>query len=167
MAIEQYKNTTVHIAPTAKVFDSAVIGGDVTIEDNVNIWFNVSIRGDMAPVRIGENTNIQDNAVIHTNNDLPTSIGKNVTVGHGAIIHACTVEDECLIGMGSILLDGCVIGKGALIGAGALVPPGKTVPPYSLVIGNPMRIVRTLTDQEIEANRKNKQFYIQLMDNYE
>ena len=125
------------------------------------------MRGDMAPIFVGENTNIQDNAVVHTNHNLPTHIGKNVTVGHGAIIHACTVHDDCLIGMGSILLDGCVIGKGSLIGAGALIPPGKTIPEYVLVVGNPMRIVRPLTSQEIEAMAKNKEYYIELMNAYE
>ncbi|QMS84203.1 gamma carbonic anhydrase family protein [Candidatus Xianfuyuplasma coldseepsis] len=166
MSFEQYKHSSPTIASTAKIFDSAVIAGDVTIKDYVNIWFNVSIRGDMAPVTIGENTNIQDNAVVHTNTNLPTVIGRNVTVGHGAIIHACTVEDNCLIGMGSILLDGCIIGTDTLIGAGALIPPGKHIPSGVLVVGNPMRIVRDLTIQEKEAMKANKDAYITLMKNY-
>lgn len=166
MSFEQYKHSSPIIAATAKIFDSAVIAGDVTIKDHVNIWFNASIRGDMAPITIGENTNIQDNAVVHTNTDLPTMIGRNVTVGHGAIIHACTVEDNCLIGMGSILLDGCVIGRDTLIGAGALIPPGKHIPNGVLVVGNPMRIVRELTAKEKDAMNANKDAYITLMKSY-
>jgi len=166
MDFEQYKDTTPQIAQTARIFKNAVLSGNIIVSDHVNIWFNASLRGDMAPIFIGENTNIQDNAVVHTNLDMPTHIGKNVTVGHGAIIHACTVNDDCLIGMGSILLDGCVIGKGTLIGAGSLIPPGKEIPENVLVVGNPMRIVRTLTLQEKEAMAKNKDYYIQLMNDY-
>ncbi|AIO18911.1 2,3,4,5-tetrahydropyridine-2,6-dicarboxylate N-acetyltransferase [Candidatus Izimaplasma bacterium HR1] len=154
------------VDPTAKIFQNAVLSGDITVGKNVNIWFNASLRGDMAPIFIGENTNIQDNAVVHTNLNLPTHIGKNVTVGHGAIIHACTVEDDCLIGMGSIILDGAVIRKGALIGAGAVIPPNKEIPANSLVVGNPMRIIRVLTETELEANKSNKDFYLKLMSEY-
>lgn len=167
MSFEHYKYSTPTIASTAKIFESAVLSGDITVSENVNIWFNASLRGDMAPIFIGENTNIQDNAVVHTNLNLPTHIGKNVTVGHGAIIHACTVKDNCLIGMGSILLDGCVIGEGSLIGAGALIPPGKIIPQNVLVVGNPMKIVRELTPSEQQAMAKNKEYYIELMRNYE
>lgn len=154
------------VSPSAKIFANAVLSGDITVSDNVNIWFNASLRGDMAPIFIGKNTNIQDNAVVHTNTGLPTYIGENVTVGHGAIIHAATVSDDCLIGMGSIILDGATIGKGALIGAGAVIPPRKVIPEYSLVVGNPMKIVRVLTDKEIEANKKNKNYYLKLMTEY-
>ena len=166
MSFEHYKNMKPTIHETAKIFDSAVLSGDITVSANVNIWFNASLRGDMAPIFIGENTNIQDNAVVHTNTGLPTHIGKNVTVGHGAIIHACTVHDNCLIGMGSILLDGCVIGEGTLIGAGALIPPNKKVPSNVLVVGNPMKIVRELTQEERHAMDQNKAYYIQLMHDY-
>jgi carbonic anhydrase/acetyltransferase-like protein (isoleucine patch superfamily) len=166
MAYETFKDTQPTISKKAKIFDSAVLSGDITISDDVNIWFNASLRGDMAPIFIGEGTNIQDNAVVHTNTGLPTHIGANVTVGHGAIIHACTVHDNCLVGMGSILLDGCEIGKGTLIGAGALVPPGKKVPPGVLVVGNPMRIVRELSTDEQQAMVQNKDYYIELMKQY-
>jgi len=140
--------------------------GDVTIEKNVNLWFNSTVRGDMAPVVIKEGTNIQDNAVVHTNTDLPTYIGKLVTVGHSAIIHACTVGDYALIGMGSIILDGAVVGESALVAAGTVVPPGKKVPPKTLVMGNPMRIVRELTENEIIANIENSEKYIKLSKEY-
>ena len=166
MTIEQYKNMTPRIDPSATVFDSAALAGDITVGKFSSIWFNASLRGDMAPITIGDRTNIQDNAVVHTNIGMPTHIGSNVTVGHSAIIHACTVEDDALIGMGSILLDGCVVEQGALVAAGTVVPPGKRVPARTLVLGNPMRIIRELTDEELAANRLNAQHYIDLMNDY-
>ncbi len=166
MFLEEHNGHIPVISDKAKVFHNACISGEVIIKDYVNIWYNVSIRGDMDKIVIGENTNIQDNAVIHTNTNLPTHIGKNVTVGHNAIIHACTVEDDCLIGMGSILLDGCIIKKGALVGAGCVVPPGKIVPEYTLVVGNPMKVIRELNQTEIEAMKINKDYYLKLMSEY-
>ncbi|MDT8336208.1 MAG: gamma carbonic anhydrase family protein [Candidatus Izemoplasmatales bacterium] len=144
----------------------AEIIGEVIIEKDVNMWFNATIRGDMAKVTIKEGTNIQDNVVVHTNTDAPTYIGKMVTVGHSAIIHAATVGNYCLIGMGSIILDKAVIGDYALVAAGTLVPPGKVVPPRTLVMGNPMRIIRELTEEEIEANIENSRKYIKLAREY-
>lgn len=144
----------------------ADIIGEVIIEKDVNMWFNATIRGDMAKVTIKEGTNIQDNAVVHTNTDAPTYIGKMVTVGHSAIIHAATVGDYCLIGMGSIILDKAIVGDYALVAAGTLVPPGKVVPPRTLVMGNPMRIVRELSEAEIEANIENSRKYIKLAREY-
>ena len=167
MTIIEHNNKIPFISPKAKIFKNAVLSGDITVSDNVNIWFNASLRGDMAPIFTGENTNIQDNAVVHTNLDQPTHIGKNVTVGHGAIIHACTVHDNCLIGMGSIILDGAVIGQGTLIGAGAVIPPNKIIPENVLVVGNPMKIVRDLKPHELEANQKNKDYYLKLMTEYD
>jgi len=152
--------------------DSSVINlggqiiGDVTIEKDCNVWFHATIRGDMAPVYIKEGTNIQDNAVVHTNTLAPTNIGKFVTVGHSAIIHACTVGDYALIGMGSVLLDHSVVGDYAMVAAGTVVPPGKVVPPRTLVMGNPMRIVRELSEKEIQANFENSINYIALSKKY-
>ena len=166
MFLEGHNGNFPDISDKAKIFKNACISGDVIIKDYVSVWYNVSIRGDMDKVTIGENTNIQDNAVIHTNTNLPTHIGKNVTIGHNAIIHACTVEDDCLIGMGSILLDGCIIKKGALVGAGCVVPPGKTVPENTLVLGNPMKIIRELKTHEIEGMKSNKDYYLKLMSEY-
>lgn len=166
MYIEKHQGSEPKIHPTATLFKNVVISGDITISKNVNIWFNASLRADMASIFIGENTNIQDNVVVHTNTNLPTYIGKNVTVGHGAIIHAATVEDNCLIGMGSIILDGAVIKQGALVGAGAVIPPNKVIPENTLVVGNPMRIIRELTEKELEANRKNVEFYLKLTSEY-
>lgn len=167
MFIQEHKGITPTIDKDAKIFQNTCISGDVTIHAGVSVWYNVSIRGDMAEIEIGENTNVQDNAVIHTNTNLPTYIGKNNTIGHNAIIHACTIGDNCLIGMGSILLDGCIIEDGALVGAGTLVPPGKVVPKNHLVMGNPMRFIRELKPSEIESMKQNKDYYITLMNEYE
>ncbi len=153
---------TPKIDPDAIVFPSAVVTGDATLAKGVSVWHNATVRGDMASVSIGEDTNVQDNAVIHVNHDRPTVIGKRVTIGHGAIIHGAVVEDDALIGMGSILLDGSVVESGAMVGAGTLVPPGKTVPAGMLAIGNPMRLVRPLTDAERLDNRKNVDRYLAL-----
>jgi len=150
----------------ATLFHGAKIVGDVTLKAYVNVWFNATIRGDMASVEIGERTNIQDNVVIHTNTDLPTVIGEDVTVGHSAMIHAATVKNHALIGMGSIILDGAIIGEYAMVGAGCLVPPGKIVPDRTLVVGNPMRIVRELTPKEIESNHQNVLHYLQMTNAY-
>lgn len=163
----KHKEYQIVLDETVKIFPGAIVIGDVTLKKNVNIWFNAVLRGDMAPIFVGENTNIQDNAVVHTNTDLPTHIGANVTVGHNAIIHAATVGDNCLIGMGSILLDGCVIEEGAMVAAGTVVPPRKIVPARHLAIGNPMKIVRELTEDEIQGNLKNTMHYVGLMGEYE
>lgn len=163
----RYKDTLPNISTSAKIMEQATVIGDVDIADLANVWFHATVRGDMAPIKIGEGTNIQDNAVIHTDTSLPTFIGKYVTVGHSAIVHAATVEDDALIGMGSIILNGAVIGEGAMVAAGTLVPPGKKVPPKMLAMGSPMRLIRPLTEKEIEANRQNALKYIQLAKEYD
>ena len=144
-----------YIAPSADII------GEVFCGANTTIWFNTTIRGDMAPIYIGEGTNIQDNSVIHVNLDMPTHIGSFVTVGHSAIIHACTIGNNSLIGMGSIILDEAVIGDECLVAAGALVPPRKKFPPRSLIVGSPARALRTLSDEDLEGIRKNTLGYIE------
>lgn len=151
--------------PTVRNIGGKIIGNSHLAKD-CNVWFHATIRGDMAPIYIGEGTNIQDNAVVHTDSNLPTSIGKYVTVGHSAIIHACTIGDYALIGMGAVILNQAEIGEYAMVGAGCLVPPGKKVPPKTLVVGNPMRIVRTLSEKEIQANIDNARHYIVLASQY-
>ena len=153
------------IHDSAKVLGAKVIG-DVTIGKDANLWFNATVRGDMAPITIGEGTNIQDNAVVHTDHLQPTNIGKMITVGHSAIIHACTIKDYALIGMGSIILNNAVIGEYSLVAAGTVVPPGKVVPPRTLVMGNPMKIIRELSDEEVEKNVNNALHYIKLSKDY-
>jgi carbonic anhydrase/acetyltransferase-like protein (isoleucine patch superfamily) len=141
------------IAPTATVL------GRVTIGRGVGIWFGVVVRGDGEPIVIGEDSNLQEHTVVHTDTGYPATIGKGCTIGHRAIIHGCTVGDNVLVGMGAIILNGAVIGENSLIGAGALVTEGKVIPPGSLVIGAPGKVVRPLTDNEIVRNRQSATHY--------
>jgi carbonic anhydrase/acetyltransferase-like protein (isoleucine patch superfamily) len=128
-----------------------------------SVWFNTVIRADVQPIRIGARTNVQDNTTIHvTAADGPCFIGKDVTIGHGAVIHACTIEDLCLIGMGSVILDKVVIGHGSMVGAGSVVTPGKVFPPRSLIVGSPARVVRTLTDAEYAGLTASAQHYVEI-----
>ena len=135
---------SVFIAEGAKVL------GNVTIKENSSVWFNAVIRGDSNSIYIGENTNIQDNAVIHTSVNSKVEIGDNVTIGHGAIIHGCKIGNNVLIGMGAIILDGAVIEDDCIIGAGSLVPQNKRIPSNSLGFGNPFVIKREVTQEEKE-----------------
>lgn len=125
------------IHPTAWVAPGAFIRGDVTLDEKVSVWYNAVLRADQEKITIGKNSNIQDNAVIHGDHGNDVTVGENVTVGHGAILHGCTVEDNALIGMGSVVLDHAVIGAGSIVGAGAVVSSGTIVPPKSLVVGIP------------------------------
>lgn len=142
----------VQIAP------SAVIVGDVTLEEDVNVWYGAVLRGDSGAIYIGEGTNIQDNCVIHEK----TTIGKYCTVGHGAIIHGCTIGDACVIGMGAIVLTGAVIGEHCLIGAGAVVTGKTNAPAGSMLLGSPAKVVKQLSPEQIGAFRKDAEHYIQL-----
>ncbi len=141
--------------------------GDLVIGKDSSVWFNVVIRADVHHIRIGERTNVQDNSTVHvTSNVAPCIIGNDVTIGHNAIVHACTVEDLCLIGMGAVVLDQAVIGKGSLVGAGALVTQGKKFPPYSLIVGSPAKVIRQLTDAEIEGLKDSAAHYVETAARY-
>ncbi len=143
------------IAPSADVI------GDVALGSYASVWFNVTIRGDVNWIRIGEASNIQDNTVVHvTNRVAPTRIGARVTVGHSAIIHGCTIEDDVLIGMGSIVMDHALIGQHSIVGAGSLVTARTQVPPRSLVLGRPAKVVRTLTNEEVASIQIYAQNYL-------
>jgi len=130
------------IAPTA------VVVGHVILKKNASIWFGAVLRGDNDPITVGENSNIQDNSVLHTDPGQPLTIGDNVTVGHMVMMHGCTIGDNSLIGIGSIVLNGARIGRSCLIGAGALITEGKEIPDFSVVMGAPGRVVRTLTPEQ-------------------
>ena len=162
MLIRPYHGKFPVLAPSARLAENCTIIGDVALGAFVSLWYGAVVRGNAAPIRVGDASNIQDNCVLHGSRGAPLTLGRNVTVGHGAILHGCTVEDGCLIGMGATLLDGCVIGAGSIIGAGALVPPGKVIPPRTLVVGVPGRVVRALSDEEVAANLANAQRYVQL-----
>ena len=134
------------IHPTAYVAPSATVVGDVTLEAHASVWYGCILRGDIAPIAVGRETNIQDLTVVHVDPERGTVIGPRVGIGHRAVIHGCDIEEQCLIGMGAIILSHAVIGTGSVIGAGALVPEGMRVPPGSLVVGVPGRIVRQVDD---------------------
>jgi carbonic anhydrase/acetyltransferase-like protein (isoleucine patch superfamily) len=133
---------TAEIHPTAFIAPGAAIMGDVTLGEDASVWYGAVLRADMAPIFIGAETCLQDGTIVHVDEGMPCVIGRRVGVGHRVILHACTVEDECLIGMGSILLNRVRIGTGSVVAAGAVIPEGMQVPPKSLVMGVPGRIVR-------------------------
>lgn len=149
------------------VAPNATVIGDVTLGENVTILFGAVLRADMAEIFIGDNSNVQDNAVIHESKNHPTIIGKNVSIGHGAVIHGCTIEDNVLIGMGAVILNGAVIGKGSLVGAGALVSEGKIIPENSLVLGVPGKVVREVSLEEVSGNIKNANTYMEIGKRYQ
>ena len=150
------------IDPTAYVSPHAVVIGDVRLAARSSVWPMAVLRGDINYIEIGEGSNIQDGCIVHLADDLPVIVGKLVTVGHRAILHACTVGDECLIGMGATILDGAVIGKGSIVGAHALVTKGSRIPPGSLVMGTPAKIIRALRPDEIAGIRTWADHYIAL-----
>jgi carbonic anhydrase/acetyltransferase-like protein (isoleucine patch superfamily) len=151
---------SVWIAPNATVI------GDVRLARNVSIWWNTVLRGDNDPITIGENTNIQDGSVLHTDIGVPMNIGANVTVGHMVMLHGCTIGDGSLIGIGAIVLNNAVVGRECLIGANALVPENKVIPDRSLVVGSPGRVVRQLTDEDIAAIRAGNHHYVENIQHY-
>lgn len=148
------------------IAEGAHIIGDVHMADGVSVWFGAVLRGDIEPIRIGEDSNVQDAAVLHTDEGYPVDIGRRVTIGHGAIIHGAKIEDDALIGMGATLLSGCTVGRGAVVAAGALVPEGATIPPGVLAMGVPARVVRELTDEETERITRGTENYCERRDKY-
>lgn len=148
------------------IADTAKLIGDVKLGDKVSIWFGAVLRADIAPIEIGDLSNVQDNVVIHVDRGVPTIIGRGVTIGHGAIIHACKVNDYALIGMGAILLDNCVIGDHSIIAAGTVITPGKEIPPGVLVMGIPGKVVRELKEEEKENLEKHALNYWELAKTY-
>ena len=144
----------------------AHIVGNVSLGENVGIWYNAVVRADMESITIGNNTNIQDNCTLHTGNGFPIVVGEGVTIGHNAIVHGCHIGDNTVIGMGSILLNGAKVGRNCIIGAGALVTGKMEIPDNSMAFGNPAKIIRKLTSKEIMANKENAMEYVKLMKEY-
>jgi carbonic anhydrase/acetyltransferase-like protein (isoleucine patch superfamily) len=141
------------LGPNCYIARTAVVIGDVTLGAYSSVWYNAVLRGDINRIIVGDYSNIQDNAVVHLADDFPCIIGNHVTVGHSAIVHACTVEDECLIGMGATILDGALIGAQSIVGANALVTQGTVIPPGSMVLGSPGKVVRVLSQTDREMLR--------------
>jgi gamma-carbonic anhydrase len=161
--IRPYRGVMPRIADSAYVDASAQVIGDVVIGDRSSVWLNVAIRGDVNHIRIGNETSIQDNSVLHVDHQVyPCIIGNRVTVGHNVVLHGCIVEDEALIGIGAIVLNGANIGRGAIVAAGALVPEGMQVPANSLVMGTPAKVKREVTEQEQVRFRQNCDNYVRI-----
>jgi carbonic anhydrase/acetyltransferase-like protein (isoleucine patch superfamily) len=165
--IRPVRGRTPKIDPTAFVADTATIVGDVQVGARSSIWFGAVLRGDVFHIRIGEETSIQDNTVIHVTHDqYATEVGNQVTVGHSVTLHGCTVGDRCIIGMGAIILDQAVIGDRCIVGAGALVTPGSKIPPGHLAVGSPARPKRPLTDDELTWLEASAAHYVELRNVY-
>jgi len=162
MIIKSFNGKLPEIHESVYISENVSIIGDVEIGENSSVWFGAVIRGDVCNVKIGNNSNIQDNAVIHVNYNMPSIIGDFVTVGHSAIIHGATIGDFVIVGMGAIVLDGAKVGKNVIIAAGSLVPPRMEIPDGVMVMGVPAKIIRTLRDEEIEHIKKNALDYVEL-----
>jgi len=172
-AIRPFRGILPRLGARVYVDPASTVIGDVELGDDVSIWPGAVARGDVHHIRIGARSNLQDGAVIHVTHDgpytpggFPTLIGEDVTIGHGAIIHACTIEDACLIGMHATVLDGAVVKKHAFVAAGALVPPGKVVGERELWVGNPAKMVRVLSDKQVEQLYYSAANYVRLKDEY-
>ena len=173
MSLRPYRGIHPVIAASAYVDPDAVVIGDVEIGADSSIWPCTVLRGDVHRIRVGARTNIQDGAIVHVTHDgpytpggFPTVIGDDVTIGHAAVIHACTIEDACLIGMHATVLDGAIVRKHGFVGAGAVLAPGKIVGEGELWLGNPARLARRLSDEEIERLYYSAAKYVELKNEY-
>ena len=144
----------------AWVAPNATLIGDVRLGANASVWWNATLRGDNDPIHIGDNSNIQDGSVLHTDEGVPMHIGANVTVGHLVMLHGCTVGDGSLIGIGAVILNRAVIGKESIVGANTLIPEGKVFPERSLIVGSPGKVVRRLSDEEVARLRASAAHYV-------
>ncbi|WP_394261217.1 gamma carbonic anhydrase family protein [Moraxella boevrei] len=157
----QDKKPTYNAPFTGWIADSAQVIGDVVLGDNVSVWFGAIIRGDNCTIHIGDNTNIQENCVIHTDADIPVHIGKGVTVGHLAMLHGCSIGDNSLIGIGAVVLNHANIGKNCIIGANALVTEKMQIPDNSVVMGSPAKVVKTLDNERAEMLKLSAKMYVE------
>ncbi|MBI2180689.1 MAG: gamma carbonic anhydrase family protein [Deltaproteobacteria bacterium] len=166
MAIYQLGNDAPIIPSSAYVAKEAVVIGRVTLGERVSVWPGAVIRGDNEPIRIGEGSNVQDNAVLHTDPGFPLTIGANVTVGHQAMLHGCTVGDGALIGIQALVMNGVVIGKECLVAAGALIPERKVYGERKLIVGAPAKVVRDLSDEDVAKMRAGAAGYVRRQERY-
>jgi carbonic anhydrase/acetyltransferase-like protein (isoleucine patch superfamily) len=156
----------VRIDPTAYIHPAAVVCGDVTLGAHVSVWPTAVLRGDSAPIVVGAESNLQDGVIVHVDHGVPAAIGARVAVGHRAVVHGCTVEDECLIAIGAILLNHVHVGRGSIVGAGAVCTEGLLIPRNSLVLGVPARVVRETTPAERERIARTVASYRRLQEEY-
>jgi len=159
--LRSYRGVSPQIASTAYVDPGAHVIGDVVIGERSSVWPTATMRGDIDPIRVGDDTNIQEGAVVHTDHGFPTTIGNRISVGHSAVLHGCTIEDDALIGIGAIILNGARIGKGAVVAAGSLVTEGMEVPAETLVMGTPAKPRRAVTAEEQTRFRSGVEGYVE------
>ena len=164
--IYEFENNTPTLDKDSWVASNAVLIGRVILKKDANVWFNVVLRGDIETITIGEGSNVQDGSIFHTDPGCPITLGKNVTVGHMVMLHGCEIADDCLIGIGSTILNKTKIGKNCIIGANALVTENKIIPERSLVIGSPGKVIRQVTDEEIKHIKENAKHYVQNFKKY-
>ncbi|ACD24950.1 gamma carbonic anhydrase family protein [Clostridium botulinum] len=160
--VKNFSNNSPNISESVYISETSVIIGDVVIKENSNIWFGAVLRGDEQSISIGRETNIQENVVIHGDGDNNVTVGNGVTIGHGAIIHGCAIGDNVLIGMGAIILNGAKISKNSIVAAGSLITQNKEFEDGSLILGNPAKVIRKLTQEEIQANKESSLTYVNL-----
>jgi gamma-carbonic anhydrase len=159
--LRKFRGISPRVAASAYVDPAATVIGDVAIGDRSSVWPGATLRGDIHPIRVGDETNVQEGVAVHTDSGFPTTIGSRVTIGHAAVIHGCTIEDDALIGIGAIVLNGARIGKGAVVAAGSLVTEGMEVPPATLVVGAPAKPRRPVSAEEQARFRKGVQGYVE------
>jgi carbonic anhydrase/acetyltransferase-like protein (isoleucine patch superfamily) len=160
--VHSFEDKTPRIHETAFVAWNAEVSGDVELAEGSSVWFGAVLRADVAAIRIGARTNVQDGSVIHVDAGVDCVLGDEVTVGHGAIVHACRIGDRCLVGMGAVVLDRAEIGEESIVGAGALVTQGKKFPPRSMILGSPAKLVRELKPEEVESLHEHAHIYAEL-----
>jgi carbonic anhydrase/acetyltransferase-like protein (isoleucine patch superfamily) len=166
LTISGYKGVGPRIARDCFIADTATIVGDIVLGEGSSVWFGASLRAELAPITIGKRCNMQDNCVLHTDSGFPTNIGDGVSIGHGAIVHGSTIGSNCLIGIGSIILNGGKIGSDCMVGAGALTTQGAEFPDGSLILGSPARVKRRLTEQEMKKITENAAHYFDFRAGY-
>jgi len=166
MSVYRLEGNVPEIAPGAMVMEEATLIGRIHLAHEVSVWPGAVLRGDNEPITVGEGSNLQDGCVVHTDPDYPVDIGRQVSVGHLAMLHGCKIGDGVLVGMNATLLNGAEIGDHCIIGAGALITSGKRFPPRSLIVGVPAKVVRELTDDEVQGALDNSKVYVKKIDQY-
>jgi len=157
--VRSFEGKRPSVSRASFVASSADVAGEVELGEGASVWYGAVLRADLAPIKVGPGSNVQDGAVVHVDEDHPCVLGEDVTVGHRAVLHGCSVGDRCLVGMGAILLDGSAIGEECIVGAGSLVTQGKAFPPRSLILGSPAKVARELRPEEIASLREHARSY--------
>ena len=160
--IHSFEGERPDVSRAAFIAWNAEVSGSVTLGEGSSIWYGATLRGDVAAIRVGAGSNVQDGSVLHVDDGTPCLVGELVTIGHRAIVHACEIGDRCLIGMGAVILNRAVIGEDSIVGALSLVTQGKTFPPRSMILGSPAKAVRPLTDEEVADLRSHAEAYVEL-----